>query len=430
MITQEMDPPTLGEGVFASPLSALRAGAATASFVSAEERVLAGAAFDKRSSQPLRSFERAGPRARLFFDPARTRAAVVTCGGICPGINSAVRGLLLELHHVYGVRDVLGVRYGFEGLVAGAAHDPVTLTPERVRSIHRLGGSVLGTSRGAQPPAAIADTLERRKIDVLFTIGGEGTLRAAGSIASEITRRGLPIGVVAVPKTIDNDIAIIDKSFGFDTAVEHARRAIDAAHTEATGARNGVCIVKLMGRDAGFVAAAATLASTEANFCLLPEFPFSLTRLLEAVAERLARRGHAVIVVAEGCGATLAGADAERDASGNLRYSSDALDVGPRLRDAVITHLHARGMAFTVKYIDPSYTIRSAPPSSSDDIYCGELARNAVHAAMAGRTGTLVGRVHGVYAHVPIPLAISQVRRVDDQLFRTVCELTGQPTLQ
>ena len=185
-----------------------------------------------------------------------------------------------------------------------------------------------------------------------------------------------------------------------------------------------------MGRDAGFVAAAATLASTEANFCLLPEFPFSLTRLLEAVAERLERRGHAVIVVAEGCGATLAGADAERDASGNLRYSSDALDVGPRLRDAVITHLHARGMAFTVKYIDPSYTIRSAPPSSSDDIYCGELARNAVHAAMAGRTGTLVGRVHGVYAHVPIPLAISQVRRVDDQLFRTVCELTGQPTLQ
>ena len=378
------------------------------------------------------AFEKAGARAQLAFEPGRTRAAIVTTGGLCPGTNNVVRAITLELHHRYGVRDVLGFRYGFDGMAASSELEPVALSPERVRHIHHLGGTILGTSRVRRTGAEMADALERRGVDLLFAIGGNGTLRAAAEIVGELARRGSRIAVVAVPKTIDDDIGYVDKTFGFETAVEHARAAIDSAHAEALAARNGVGIVKLMGRDAGFVAAHATIASAEANFCLLPEFPFALdgaSGLSAALVARLAARGHAVIVVAEGCGRALATARSERDPAGNLRYASPSLDVGRHLCEAVQHHFDAIGVAIGLKYIDPSYMIRAAPANASDAFYCTELGRHAVHAAMAGRTGVLVGRCHGVYAHVPIVLAIERVPRVGDELWQAVREVTGQPPL-
>jgi 6-phosphofructokinase 1 len=381
---------------------------------------------------PAHAFEKAGARARIAFDPAQTRAAIVTSGGLCPGTNNVLRALVLELHHRYGVRDIIGFRYGLEGMSAASELEPMVLTPEVVRHAHRLGGTLLGTSRLRREGPALVDALQRHSVDVLFTVGGNGTMRAAAAIVDELERRNVKLAVVAVPKTIDDDIALVDKTFGFDTAVEHARAAIDAAHAEALAARKGVGVVKLMGRDAGFIAAHATIASGEANFCLLPEYPVTLggeRGLLAALERRLRGRDHAVIVVAEGCGKGLATSDAERDLAGNLRYASAALDIGPRICEAVKSHFAALGIPIVLKYIDPSYTIRAAPANASDAFYCVALARHAVHAAMAGRTGVMIGRCHGVYAHIPIELAIPRTPRVDGDLWQAVREVTGQPPL-
>ncbi len=402
-------------------------------FLTEADKVLADPEFSP--SRPIvtsAAFEKAGPRRELRFNPTKARAAIVTCGGLCPGINNAVRALVLQLHHGYGVPTVLGIRWGFEGLVTASGAEPIPLGPETVRHVHRLGGSFLGTSRGRQDVGAMVDTIARLEIDVLFAIGGNGTLQGAHAIHEELARRGRQVAVVALPKTIDDDVPYLDKTFGFETAVDMARVAIDAAHTEATGARYGIGLVKLMGRDSGFIAAAATLASSEANFCLLPEFPFVIDGeqgLFAAVERRLEHRGHAVIVVAEGCGASLVHEGAERDPSGNVRYASPDLDIGPHLRDALHAHFSERGLGVTLKYIDPSYTIRAAPANATDAMYCGELGRHAVHAAMSGCTDVVVGRYHGVFVHIPIPLAISHTRRVDDELWTAVREVTGQPPL-
>jgi 6-phosphofructokinase 1 len=237
-----------------------------------------------------------------------------------------------------------------------------------------------------------------------------------------------------VPKTIDNDLRFMDKTFGFDTAVEAARMTVDAAHTEALGAMNGIGLVKLMGRDSGFVATAATLASRDVNFCLIPEVGFELDGekgLLAALERRLHARGHAVIVVAEGCGALLPSASKSRDESGNVRYSGEEADVGPRLRDAICAHLRSRNVHFSLKYIDPSYIIRSVPANASDSIFCDMLARHAVHAGMAGRTDMVIGRWHHVFTHVPILLATRERNRVDADgaLWLAITEATGQHVL-
>ena len=369
------------------------------------------------------SFECAGPREKLYFDPSATTAAIVSCGGLCPGINNVIRALVLELHHDYRVPRILGFRFGLQGM---ADDRTVALGPESVRHIHRLGGSILGCSRGRRETRAIVDTLERRGVSMLFAIGGNGTMRAANEITDEIARRRARIAVVTVPKTIDDDIGFIDKSFGFDTAVEHARAAIDCAHTEATGAPNGIGVVKLMGRDSGAVALNAVLASGEANFCLLPEASWELDALLASLEQRIARRSHAVIVVAEGCAANIGG-DVTRDASGNARYVARATDVGPWLCDAIEKHFARVSKPISLKYIDPSYTIRSAPANACDAIYCTLLAQNAVHAAMAGHTGVLVGRCHGVYVHVPLSLVIQQPKAADAETREAATELMGAP---
>jgi 6-phosphofructokinase 1 len=381
------------------------------------------------------AFDKAGPRERIYFDPAHTTAGIVTCGGICPGINNVIRSMVLELHHKYGVARVLGFRYGYSGLDPASGLPPVQLTPADVLHIHRQGGSLLGVSRGAPTVETMVDELVRQGVQILFTIGGDGTHRGSHALATEIRRRGLEIAVVGVPKTIDNDIAYVDKTFGYETAVEVARQAVDAAHTEAISALNGIGIVKLMGRDAGFIAAAATLASRDVNFCLVPEVRFELEGphgLLAALERRLGFRHHALVVVAEGCGASLVDANSERDASGNVRYGGAKLDVGPRLRDAITAHFVAAGVPIVVKYIDPSYMIRGCPANAHDSIFCDALARHAVHAGMAGKTDLLVGRAHGIFTHVPLALVAGARKRIDPDAttWLAVTEATGQPRLR
>jgi 6-phosphofructokinase 1 len=380
----------------------------------------------------LPTFELAGPRDRLFFDPATLRVGIVTCGGLCPGINNVVRGLVLELTHAYGVQEIFGFRYGFEGIVPRFGHEALRLTPAMVGSVHHLGGTILGTSRGSQEPGEMVDQLEKMGIGALFVIGGDGTLRGATKLVGEIERRNLSIALVGIPKTIDNDIHFIDRSFGFESAAAAAAEAIRSAHVEATGANNGIVLVKVMGRHSGFIACHAALACPEANFVLIPEVDLKLDGergFLRHLERRLEQRAHAVIVVAEGAGQELCAAGPSvggaTDASGNARLK----DIGLVLRERIVQHFAGRGVDITLKYIDPSYQIRSVPASPSDSVYCWNMARNAVHAAMAGNTEMLVGRWHGRFVHVPLPLATRFRKQVDldDDLWMSVIESTGQP---
>jgi 6-phosphofructokinase 1 len=377
------------------------------------------------------AFELAGPRDRIFYDTSRLRCGIVTCGGLCPGINNVVRGLVLELTGGYGIIDIFGFRYGFAGLVRGLGQEPIKLTPAFVDAIHHDGGTALGTSRGDQDPREMVDTLERLGIGILFVIGGDGTLRGAMKVVEEVERRGLSIGVVGVPKTIDNDIHFIDRSFGFETAFCAAVDVIRGAHVEATGALNGIGVVKLMGRHSGFIACHAAIASTDVDVVLIPEVPLVLEGELGLFAyleQRLKQNSHAVMVVAEGAGQELCAEsvrESRTDASGNLRLG----DIGALLRDRIVSHFRQKRIDVTLKYVDPSYHIRSVPASPTDSVYCWNMARNAVHAALAGNTELLIGRWHGRFVHVPMPLATRYRKQVDTtgDLWMSVVESTGQP---
>ena len=371
------------------------------------------------------SFEVAGPREKIYFDPSKLKCGIVTCGGLCPGLNDVIRAIVLSLFHHYGVKTVFGFRYGFEGLTYRYGHPAVDLNPDTVRNIHKEGGTVLGTSRGPQDITEMVDALERMNIGILFTIGGDGTLKGAGAIAEEIGKRGLKISVIGIPKTIDNDISHVDASFGFDTAVSEARTAIYAAHNEAVGARNGIGLVKLMGRESGFIAAYATISNSDVNFCLIPEKRFTLEGFLYALKERLDRRGHAVVVVGEGAGQDLVGRDDDKDLSGNIRFG----DVGLFLRDRIRSYFKEAGTRVDLKYIDPSYTIRSMPANPRDSSFCLLLGHNAVHAGMTGRTNMLAGYWKHEFTHLPIELAVSGRKRIDPdgRFWSTVLSCTGQP---
>ena len=374
-------------------------------------------------------FEIAGPRARLFFDPKLARAGMVTCGGLCPGLNNVIRSLFLELHHTYGVPEVLGFVGGYRGLDPALGEPPVRMTAEMVDDIHKQGGTILGTSRGPVDTGRAVDCLIAQQVNMLFTIGGDGTQRGANELYQEAKRRGYPLAVVGIPKTIDNDVAYVSRTFGYLTAVEEACRVIDCAHTEAHSVVNGISLVKVMGRHAGFIAAGATIASQDVNFCLIPEVPFRLEGdggFLAAVKRRLLARKHAVIVVAEGAGQHLFDLSGHgRDASGNVRFH----DIGFHLRDQIEAYLKAEGVEYVFRYFDPSYIIRSRPTSSEDSIICDLLARNAVHAAMAGKTGLVVGFLHDLFIHVPIEMLTAQRKQLDPDSpgWHAVLATTGQP---
>ncbi len=420
---EQLDIQRLGECRIASPIQGIH-------FLENGDRVLVSSSLDTingilAQGGRLPAFEKAGPRSKIYFDPSKLKCGIVTCGGLCPGLNDVIRAVVLSLYHNYKVKTVFGFPYGYEGLTYRFGHAPVELNPEAVSRIHEYGGTILGSSRGHQDISEMVDTLDRMNIGILFTIGGDGTLRGAQGIADEVRRRGLKISVVGIPKTIDNDISYVERSFGFETAVSEAVAAIDAAHTEAKGARNGIGLVKLMGRESGFIAVFASLARSDVNFCLIPESRFTLEKLLESVRDRLQQRGHAVIVVAEGAGQELMQASGERDASGNLRFG----DIGVFLKERIGAYFQQLGVDATLKYIDPSYTIRGVPANPHDSAFCLLLGQNAVHAGMAGRTNLVVGFWMGTFTHVPIPLAVSQRKKVDPEswVWGSVLTSTGQP---
>jgi 6-phosphofructokinase 1 len=371
------------------------------------------------------ALELAGPREKIFFDPSTLACGIVTCGGLCPGINNVIRAVTLSLHHHYGVRRIYGFRYGYEGVVKRLGNAPLMLTPEVVDSIGEQGGTILASSRGPQDPAAMVDYLEELGIGILFAIGGDGTLKGAQKIAEEAARRGRSLSVIGIPKTIDNDISFLKNTFGFETAVNEAHHAIYSAHTEATGARNGIGLVKLMGRDSGFIAADSTLVNSQVNFCLVPESPFSMKGFLKSLELRVRDRGHAVIVVAEGAGQELMASTLQCDASGNAKLG----DIGIHLRDAIREHFARTGMEINLKYIDPSYIIRSQPANSHDSAFCLLLGHSAVHAGMSGRTGMVVGFWNHRFTHVPLAMATGRRKKIDPEgrLWNNVLASTGQP---
>ncbi|MBN2341160.1 MAG: ATP-dependent 6-phosphofructokinase [Deltaproteobacteria bacterium] len=388
-------------------------------YVKDEERVLFGD--DEQhfiqllnDGRPLPSFEKAGPRQLIYHDPSWTRAAIVTCGGLCPGLNDVIKSIVETLYFDYGVRHIFGIRYGYEGLIPEYKHEPMMLDPDAVDKIHEEGGTVLGSSRGPQDVGRMCDTLERLNVNMLFCIGGDGTLRGAHEIAREVKKRDQKVSVVGIPKTIDNDLSFIGRSFGFETSVYSTSSTLTSAHMEAKGALRGIGLVKLMGRDSGFIAAYASLSNSVVNFCLIPEQPFALegeNGLLRALERRFeSGKDHAVIVVAEGAGQELfKGVPEQRDASGNVLKN----DIGPFLKAKINAHFKSKGISSTVKYFDPSYAIRSVPAFGTDAILCYGLAENAVHAAMAGKNDLVVGHNGRHFMHVPIEMAVMQRQKVD-----------------
>lgn len=376
-------------------------------------------------------FEKAGPYEDIFFDPSKTKVGIVTCGGLCPGLNNVIRGLVMELYYRYGVDRVFGFKYGYAGFVPEFGHSYTELTPQYVETIHTQGGTILGSSRGKQDVSQIVDTLDVLSINILFTIGGDGTQRGAHAIVEEIEKRGLKISVIGIPKTIDNDINFVDRTFGFETAVTVASEVVKNAHNEAKGAYNGIAIVKLMGRESGFIAASAALATQEANYVLIPELEFALKGkkgFFNSLKKRIHRRHHALIIVGEGAGQFLfKDENFKTDASGNIRFK----DIGIHLKEEISKEFKKDNIKHTIKYIDPSYVIRSAPANASDSRFCIQLAQHAVHAAMAGKTDAIVGYWNQNFILLPINAAVRERKKIDleGELWWSVLETTGQPTI-
>ena len=375
----------------------------------------------------LMAFQKAGPRQNIYHDPAWSHAAILTAGGLCPGLNDVIKGLTRSLMVRYHVPIVYGIRYGYQGLIPAFGHEPILLTPDLVDAIHEDGGTILGSSRGRQDEKIMVETLKRMNINILFCVGGDGTLRCAHDIVKEIERRNLNISVVCIPKTIDNDINFIDKTFGFETAVYATNPVITAAHNEAKGAPNGIGLIHVMGRDSGYIAAYASLANTHVNYCLVPEDKFSLTEgnmaLLPSLEKRLRLRKHAVIIVSEGAGQHLFDtASQQKDKSGNILHNN----IGLFLKDKINEWSKEIGIEVNIKYFDPSYMIRSLPANGTDAVFCQMLAQNAVHAAMWGCTDIIIGHWNDSFTHVPIPVATSSRKKIDllSQLWISVKSVT------
>ncbi|XP_047951255.1 ATP-dependent 6-phosphofructokinase 6-like [Salvia hispanica] len=372
-------------------------------------------------------FRRAGPRQQVYFASDDVLACIVTCGGLCPGLNTVIREIVHSLDYMYGVTKVLGIEGGYRGFYS---KNTINLTPKLCNDIHKRGGTIIGSSRGGHDTTKIVDSIQDRGINQVYIIGGDGTLRGANVIYEEIRKRGLKVAVAGIPKTIDNDIPVIDRSFGFDTAVEEAQRAINAAHVEADSAENGIGMVKLMGRYSGFIAMHATLASRDVDCCLIPESPFYLEGkggLFEYIEKKLKENGHMVIVVAEGAGQELLVTKNEEDASGNKLLQ----DVGLWLAQRIKEHFAKQTtMPITLKYIDPTYMIRAIPSNASDNVYCTLLAQSAVHGAMAGYTGFTSGLVNGRHTYIPFNRITEKQNKVviTDRMWARLLSSTNQPS--
>ncbi|BBH52092.1 ATP-dependent 6-phosphofructokinase [Fluviispira sanaruensis] len=380
------------------------------------------------------TFELAGPREKIFWNPENTKVAIVTCGGLAPGLNNVIQNLVTFLSDRYRVKNIYGVPYGYQGF----SHDPQTkrfafgwrrLDPFSVQNIDFEGGSVLGTGRGHSNHVAIVDALMLRDINILFTIGGDGTLAGANAIHEEIKRRKVPITLIGIPKTIDNDVLWVSKTFGFESAVGKAVEALRCAQTEARSAFHGIGLVKIMGRNCGALTATAAVAMNDIDFVLVPEVPIKLegpNGLLNTIVKKVIDKGYITIAVAEGAGQDLfPPSETEKDASGNIKLK----DIGKFLQKKIVDEFKTRNIETTLKYIDPSYMLRSQTTSADDSVFCAKLGQNAVHAAMAGKTGCMIGYAHERFTHVPLAAVAVGKKRLDtnESIWLSVLASTGQP---
>jgi len=425
----------LGKRNIKSPIAmSTTRGDKIANYVTDEEFIRLNVDVKPGAQGPLKKsqvIEMAGPREMIYFSPANVHAGIVTCGGLCPGLNDVIRAITRCLWYRYGVRRISGIQYGYKGFLPEYQYGVINLTPELVDDIHKLGGTFLGSARGGgREVSKIVDSLEQLNLNVLFTIGGDGTQHGTLDIAEEIENRRLKIAMVGIPKTVDNDFALIQKSFGFDTAVDKAVEVVAAAHMEAKSAINGIGLVKVMGRESGYIAAHTALASHEVNFVLIREVPFNLegyNGFLHHLEQRVLSRGHAVIVVAEGAMQEKLLTEKKLDAGGNVKFA----DVGVYLKDRITKYFEEKNIEINLKYIDPSYVIRSAPANPADSIYCERLGNAAAHAAMAGKTKLIIGLVHNEFVHLPINMVITHRNQVDPEsnLWRDTLDATHQPAM-
>ena len=388
--------------------------------------------FQNNGLDKIITLEEAGPRERLYFNPEKVTAGIVTCGGLCPGLNNVIRSIFMQMYYQYKVKNIIGFRYGYRGIYRNSDPGPMMLTENDVEHIHYRGGSILGCSRGSSDTVEIVDGLEYYGVNILFTIGGDGTIKGSVRIEEEIVKRGLSVAIINIPKTIDNDIPFISKSFGFQTAFSEAVESIRCAHNEARGAPNGIGIVKIMGRESGYIATHTALAQKDVNFLLIPEIDFEIEGaegLLIELEKRLARSKHALIVVAEGAGQKYFKKEEEKqDLSGNILLS----DIGIYLKEKIKNYFAAKKIEVNVKYIDPSYIIRSVPANPEDAVYCGMLAEHAVHAAMSGRTRMIIGNWNSRFVHLPMDIIQYGRKKIDPKgvLWQSVLMSTGQPPLK
>ena len=423
---------TLGERKIVSPLDERYKDRDTV-FVEDDEKIISSTSLKKLKSldnlEDILCFEKAGPRRKIFFDSSKVKSAIVTCGGLCPGLNDVIRSIVMESYFAYGAENIIGIKYGYNGLLPNKKIEPIELNPDVVDHIHTLGGTILASSRGGTDDMeTIVDSLERLNVNILYAIGGDGTQKGARQIAEIALKRGLKMSVIGIPKTIDNDLNYISKSFGFETAFSEAVISIHRAHNEAKGAPNGIGLVKLMGRESGFIAASAALAMSDVNFCLIPEVPFELygeNGFLAHLEKRIIERKHAVICVAEGAGQDLIlEENVKADASGNKMLK----DIGIFLKEKIANHFEERKIEANIKYIDPSYLIRSAPANANDSLFCALLGQFAVHAGMAGKTNMIVGTWNDEFIHLPIELVTSERNKIDphSRFWFSVLQSTGQ----
>ena len=426
---------SLGKRSIKSPIAmSTTKGDMIANYVTDDEFIRLDTMVKPGAQPPLKKaqvLECAGPREMLYFTPAHVHAGILTCGGLCPGLNDVIRAIVRCLWYRYGVRRISGIQYGFKGFLPEYQFGVKPLDPDIVDDIHKLGGTYLGSARGGgREVGKIVDAIEQLNLNMIFTIGGDGTQHGTLDIAEEIDKRKLKVAMIGIPKTVDNDFALIQRSFGFDTAVDKAVEVVAAAHMEAHSAINGIGLVKVMGRESGFIAAHTALASHEVNFVLIPEVPFNLegyNGFLHHLEQRVLRSKHAVIVIAEGAMQEQLLTDKKFDAGGNVKMA----DVGIYLRDRISKYFEEKKIEINLKYIDPSYVIRSAPANPADSIYCERLGNAAVHAAMAGKTKLIIGLVNNEFVHLPIQAVISHRNHVEPEgnLWRDTLDATHQPTL-
>lgn len=369
---------------------------------------------------------RAGPRKEIYYEPEEVKAAIVTCGGLCPGLNDVIRQIVFTLE-TYGVKNIVGIPFGYRGFFEKGLKE-MPLSRHLVENINLNGGSFLGVSRGGAKTSEIVDSIQARRIDMLFVLGGNGTHAGANAIHEECRKRKLKVSVVAVPKTIDNDILLMDKTFGFDTAVEEAQRAINSAYIEARSAYHGIGLVKLMGRSSGFIAMHASLSSGQVDVCLIPEVPFTLDGelgVLQHLEHLLKTKGFCVVCVAEAAGQDLLQNSGATDASGNVILS----DIGVHMQQKIKTHFKDIGVPADVKYIDPTYMVRACRANASDAILCTVLGQNAVHGAFAGFSGITSCICNTHYVYLPITEVIKAPKRVNpnSRMWHRCLTSTGQP---